>query len=261
MTVQAFEPRKTSGFHPSIMKGAIAMSVDDFKPKKAPTRIAKGKKRTQKATELGQAKAWRAEMIEHFDSRGDDEESRERIQELRGMGNDKLISVYRFYLAAKKYAAVGTTTQNETPTKDEQLSAGGSQAGLETKEQNDLLERAQAWRDAEVAHIKGNPSFDEERAHADAKNLTWLESLSGEDLIWAHKVYTSAREKLALYQRAEEWRDDMLSPNIPQNEWLKSLAGMDSEQLAKEYQLFVDLWVTLEPKTEGETPETAGEQE
>jgi hypothetical protein len=122
-----------------------------------------------------------------------------------------------------------------------------------------LSASALKWRDAQVSYFKENPSSDEERAHADAENLQWLESLSGDELVWAHKVYTSAREKLALYQRAEEWRDDMLSANLPQNDWLKSLAGMDSEQLAKEYQFFIELWCA--PETEGETPETAEEQE
>jgi hypothetical protein len=109
------------------------------------------------------------------------------------------------------------------------------------------------WRDAQISRIQENPS------PAEDESLQWLESLSGDDLIWAHKLYQGAKKNLALYRKAEEWRDDMLSANLPQNDWLKSLAGMDSEQLAKEYQFFVELWCT--PETEGETPKTAGEQE
>jgi hypothetical protein len=36
---------------------------------------------------------------------------------------------------------------------------------------------------------------------------------------------------------------------------------MNSEQLVKEYQFFVELWGAPEEETEGETPETAEEQE
>ena len=100
----------------------------------------------------------------------------------------------------------------------------------------------EAWRGAQLA-IAG------------AQEEEWLRALEGERLICAYLAY----EKLALYRDAEAWRDDMLSANIPQNDWLKSLAGMDMEQLAKEYQLYVELWGTLE--MEGETPETAEEQE
>jgi hypothetical protein len=45
----------------------------------------------------------------------------------------------------------------------------------------------------------------------------------------------------------------------PETTQYKSLAGMDSEQLIKEHQFYIELWCTLE--TEGEIPETAGEQE
>lgn len=275
MTIQAFEPSKTNSFHPSIMKGAIAMDADDFKPKQAPSGTARVESEEQEADTLyEQAQAWRDKMTATV-------QNPEATDWLRNLSREELIEEYQL-----------------DREREQQIQA----CVVSGKFYNPFVYRpALAWRDAQVACIKEKPSPDEESAHADAEKLEWLESLSGDDLLRAHELYLVgekkalereveawrgaqlaiagaqeeewlralegerlicaylAYEKLALYRDAEAWRDDMLSANIPQNDWLKSLAGMDMEQLAKEYQLYVELWGTLE--MEGETPETAEEQE
>jgi hypothetical protein len=123
MTIQAFEPSKSSGFHPSIMKGAIAMNADDFKPKKAPASPTQTELETdERNAQLERAEAWRSEMMEHFKSSGDADESQERIQWLQGLEGNDLTRVHRFYLAAKGHAIMDTAENQDPPTDEESQS-------------------------------------------------------------------------------------------------------------------------------------------
>jgi hypothetical protein len=137
MTIQAFEPSKTNSFHPSIMKGAIAMNADDFKPKNAPADAAPASPQEKEAdTQYEEAKAWRdrIELQAPADAAA-----------LRGLDEEELIYAYRFYLAD--------------------------------------LRIAEKWRDEML------PKSKDEAARWNVDTIQWLESLSGDDLIWAHKVY------------------------------------------------------------------------
>jgi hypothetical protein len=216
------------------------------------------------------AEEWREEMIAT--------EKPETTEWLRNLNSGDVARAHRFYLAAKECAA--TLCEKAEAWREEAVSAIQDPEAtdwLRNLSREELIEEYQldrereqrieacvvsgkfynpfvyrpalAWRDAQISSFKEDPS------PGAAENLHWLESLSGDDLIWAHKLFLAVKEKQALYQKAEEWRDDMLSADLPQNEWLKSLAEMDSEQLAKEYQSFVELWGAPEKEIEGETPE------
>jgi hypothetical protein len=64
MTIQAYEPRKTNNFHPSIMKGAIAMNVEDLEPT-TDTTGQEEPKTEECAHPLERAQAWREMMLTH----------------------------------------------------------------------------------------------------------------------------------------------------------------------------------------------------
>jgi hypothetical protein len=120
MTTQAFEPSKTNGLHPSIMKGAIAMNADDFKSEKAPANsIHAALEADERNAQLERAEAWRIEMMEHFKNSGDADESQERIRWLQGLEGDDLTRAHRFYLAAKGHAIMDAAENQDHPTNEE----------------------------------------------------------------------------------------------------------------------------------------------
>jgi hypothetical protein len=93
MTTQASEPSKSTGFHPSIMKGAIAMNADDLEPTTDSANQPEPETNEQ-ARLLEQAKAWRNLSLRQANT--------EEAALLTELDEEELIYAYRFYLADQR---------------------------------------------------------------------------------------------------------------------------------------------------------------
>lgn len=166
MTIQAFEPSKTNSFHPSIMKGAIAMSTDDFKPKQAPSGTARVESEEQEADTLyEQAQAWRDKMIATV-------QNPEATDWLYDLSREELIEEYQL-----------------DKEREQQIEA----CVVSGKFYNPFVYRpALQWRDENLSYLGKKTLTDDEEAKENAERIEWLEGLSGGDLLSAYELYQTA---------------------------------------------------------------------
>jgi hypothetical protein len=202
MTTQAFEPSKSTGFHPSIMKGAIAMNADDLEPTTDSANQPEPETNEQ-ARLLEQAKAWRNLSLRQANT--------EEAALLTELDEEELIYAYRFYLAdqrrfAKRWQETMIATVKVPEAIDWLKNLGDDELIAEYQLFQRLSEQMETfivdgvfyepaiyrpalqWRDAQISRIQEKSSAEKGR------NLQWLEGLSGNDLVRAHKLYQSVSD-------------------------------------------------------------------